>query len=277
VRILDRAPPRGRPEGVEHVSVELARAGPGELAACLRGATDLVHLAAEKHNRAGRDARAIYRTNVLGTQALFMAARLAGIRHVVFASSLYAYGRTRGPAMVETDPDTPTTPYGISKVAGEAMLRALCRDTPTLGCSLRLFFVYGPGQDEGLERPSLVPRTIARLAAGQPAVVIGDGSQSLDYIFVDDAVAAILAALQAPLHGEVINVGSGSPTPVRAVIEQLATAFGRDAEIEQDAPDATRGTCRFADVTRARALLDWEPRVGLVEGLDRVVAASRRP
>jgi UDP-glucose 4-epimerase len=267
VRVVDRRLPADGDPRADHVTLDLARTSAAELLAVLRDATDLVHLAAEKHNLAGDRPTDVYRANVLGTHALFSAARSSGVQRVVFASSLYVYGRTEGGAMHEDEPARPRTAYGISKLAGEHALADLCATTAIPGTALRYFFVYGPGQAESEGPRSLIPRTLEALRCGEAPVVFGDGTQALDYVHVDDVARATLAGLDARLHGTVVNIGSGRPTPVAEVVGTLLRLAGRPLRLTHEQPDRTAGTSRFADIGRARQALAWAPRISLEEGL----------
>jgi UDP-glucose 4-epimerase len=97
--------------------------------------------------------------------------------------------------------------------------------------------------------------------------VFGDGTQALDYVHVDDVARATLAGLDARLHGTVVNIGSGRPTPVAEVVGTLLRLAGRPLRLIHEKPDRTAGTSRFADIGRARQALAWAPRISLEEGL----------
>src|SRR5262249_59343500 len=133
------------------------------------------------------------RGNVEGTHQLLTAAVRHGLRHVVFSSSLYAYGRMTGPPCVEDDCPQPTTVYGISKLAGEHLVRHFGKELP--GTILRFYFVYGPRQFAGMGYKSVIVKNFERLLSSDPAVVYGDGRQALDYVYVDDVVDALLRSL----------------------------------------------------------------------------------
>ena len=175
----------------------------------LEGIDHLFHLAAEKHNQSKHDPDAILRANVLGTHALFAAAARCGVKKTVFASSLYSYGRLAGPPCSETDLPLPTTVYGISKLCGERLLAHATSQPPMRGDSLRFFFVYGPRQFAGMGYRSVIVKNFERMRAGQPPIIFGDGSQRLDYVYVDDVVEATLRCMESPGSGRVLNVGSG--------------------------------------------------------------------
>ncbi|MCU1403201.1 MAG: NAD-dependent epimerase/dehydratase family protein, partial [Microbacteriaceae bacterium] len=145
-------------------------------------AVDVVfHLAAEKYNSSNATPERVLDINVVATERLFRAA--AGIvDKVVFTSSLYSYG-SMGPAtMSERDRPEPTTHYGVSKLAGEHMLRAISRETPLSWTVARLFFIYGPRQYAGGGYKSVIMSNFERIKRGEAPTIRGDGLQSLDYV-----------------------------------------------------------------------------------------------
>jgi UDP-glucose 4-epimerase len=231
---------------------------------------DLVfHLAAEKHNQSLPTPDHLFFSNVNGTQGLFDAAGRAGVKKIVFSSSLYACGRTSGPPLTETEAPRPRTLYGISKLAGEHILD-YARDKHGLrGVALRYFFTYGPRQFPGTGYKSVIVSNFERLRAGARPVVRGDGRQVLDYVFVDDVVGATIDAMELDVDGEIINVGSGLATQVADLTAAMIEVSGRDLAPEPAAADWTAGTSRVADIAKAQRLLGWRPTTSLRDGLRR--------
>jgi UDP-glucose 4-epimerase len=265
---------------VELIPFALGTDPAAALARPLTGIDYLFHLAAEKHNQSRDDPTAVLRSNVEGTHAIFAAAAAAGVRKTVFTSSLYAYGRLAGPPFREDEPARPTTIYGISKLCGEHLLRHFDTTAGLRGNALRYLFVYGPQQFAGTGYKSLIVASCERTLAGEPPVVYGDGRQALDYVYVDDVVQATISALEAPVSGEVINVGSGRGTTVEEVIDTLVRVSGRALGKIHAPPDWTAGTCRVGDVSKAQQLLGWTPHTPLAEGLARTfdwIARRRAP
>ncbi|MCW5893237.1 MAG: NAD-dependent epimerase/dehydratase family protein [bacterium] len=240
-----------------------------------RGADLLVHLAAEKHNQSRDDPDAVLTANVLGTRLLFECAAAAGVRKTVFASSLYAYGRLTGPPMDEAEVPLPATIYGISKLCGERLLAHYASPDGMHGDVLRYFFVYGPRQFAGMGYKSVILRNFERLARGEAPRIFGDGRQALDYVYVDDVVAATLRALCAPTSGALLNVASGVAVRVAELTAAMCTAAGSALAPVHEPPDWTAGSCRAGTNARIRAALDWTPRVPLAEGLARTWAWMR--
>jgi UDP-glucose 4-epimerase len=271
VVLLDRRVPGNPPAGAEHVLCDLGSEAP--VARHLEGVDLVFHLAAEKHSQELPDPERLLRANVLGMQALLRAAVTAGVRKVVFTSSVYAYGRTSAPPMDEAEAPRPTTVYGVSKLTGEHLVEQARIAHGLSGVSLRLFFVYGPGQDHGRSYRTLIARSFERLRRGEPVTVYGDGRQALDYVYVDDVVEALLLAMESDVSGMVLNVGSGIAMPVEALIDaMIATAGGTPSKVFLSA-DETAGTSRVARIDRIRDALGWTPRTSLDEGLRRTWAA----
>lgn len=242
----------------------------------LQGVELLFHLAAEKHNASRADPQSILASNVSGTQALLAAAAGAGVRRVVFSSSLYAHGRRHAPPLREDELPRPDTVYGISKLAGEHLLRQAERDFGLPWVALRYFFVYGPRQYPGLGYKSVIVRNLERLQQGLPATVRGDGRQALDYVYVDDVVDVTLRAMETEVSGEVMNVGSGVPTEIRTLLDLLVRVAAGPTALEREPADETDGTSRVADIRLVQERLGFAPRIGLEEGLARTLAWMRQ-
>jgi UDP-glucose 4-epimerase len=245
--------------------LDLGTCPPATLAGALAGAAGLFHFAAEKHHTSGT-AGDLLRTNVAGTSALFDAAQRVGIPRIVFASSLFAYGRTRGGPLREDEPAQPATAYGMSKLLGERLLGHL-GERGRGHVALRYFFVYGPRQYPGLGYKSVIVRNYERLRRGEPAIVHGDGRQALDYVYVEDAVEAAVLAFHSGRPGALYNVGSGAATAIDELVDRMIRIAGGSGTKEYGPADETAGTCRVADLSRIEAELGFRPRVGLDEGL----------
>jgi UDP-glucuronate 4-epimerase len=227
----------------------------------------VVHLAARPGVRPSLQQPALYHeVNVGGTVALLEAIRRHGVRHLVYASSSSVYGGTTRVPFREKDPvDRPVSPYAATKRAGELLCYTYHHLYGVPVTCLRLFTAYGPRQ-----RPDLAIHTFARhLLAGEAIPMFGDGSAARDYTFVGDLVDGILAALDRPHPFEIINLGSGHPVPLRELIETLGEVLEIPPRILRLPEQPGDLALTYADTTKARRLLGYEPRVALHEGLGR--------
>ena len=228
------------------------------------GVDGVFHLAAQPGVRGswGRTFDVYLRDNLLATQRVFEAATRRGVR-VVFASSSSVYGNAATYPTSEDTPPRPVSPYGVTKLCCEH-LAATYEDEAGLDfVAMRYFTVYGPRQ-----RPDMaIARIAAALAEGGRFVVYGTGEQSRDVTYVDDAVLATLAAMDAAAPGSILNVGGGSETSLREIIELCRTLSGRDLEIEHRAAAAGDVRRTAADTSRILAELGWRPQTELEQGL----------
>jgi UDP-glucose 4-epimerase len=211
------------------------------------------------------------RINVLGTVNLLEACARASVRRVVFASSGGAlYGDTTVLPTPESHPCRPASAYGAAKLSGETYGAVFQQVHGLEFVALRYANVYGPRQDPHGEA-GVVGIFAERLAAGEDAVINGDGGQTRDYVFVDDVVAANVRAAETSALGA-YNIGTGRACDVNSLYAMAARAAGveRAAQHGPARPGEQRVSC--LDVSRAATLLGWQPRVPLEEGLSRTVA-----
>lgn len=215
--------------------------------------------------------------NVVGAVRLAEAARCAGVRKVVHTSS---GGSIYGiPPVYPTGEDVPTdpaSPYAASKVAGEIYLNTF-RNMYGLECShIAPGNVYGPRQDPHGEA-GVVAIFAQALLSGKPTKIFGDGSDTRDYVFVDDVVDAFVRAAGPAGGGQRFNVGTGSETSVRQLHSAIAAAVGAADEPELHPPRLGDLKRSCLDITRAETVLGWRPRVGIDEGVRRTVDYFRHP
>jgi UDP-glucose 4-epimerase len=200
--------------------------------------------------------------NVTGTLTVLVAAREAGVRRVVYASSSSVYGDPPEPLRREEQPPEPVSPYGVSKLAGELYCRTWTALHGLSTVSLRYFNVFGPRQHPESRYSAVFPAFVSALAAGRPAEVHWDGEQSRDFTFIDDVVAANLLAAEAgpEADGAVLNIGGGRARTVNEVLRSVAAALGvpPEAVYAPKRPGDVRHT--LADIRRAREVLGWTPR-----------------
>jgi UDP-glucose 4-epimerase len=215
--------------------------------------------------------------NVSGTLNVLLAAVEQGAR-VVAASSSSVYGDQDTFPLVETMLPRPKSPYAASKLAGEAYIAAYWSSLRVPAIGLRYFNVYGPRQDPASEYAAVVPRFVTACLTGARPVIHGDGEQSRDFTYIDDVVAANLAAWRAPddAQGRAYNIGGGgAPTSINEVLAIVARLTG--ASPDPDRLPAREGDVRMtqADVSLAGRLLGYAPSVGIEDGLARTVAWFR--
>lgn len=210
--------------------------------------------------------------NVTGTLNVLVAARDAGVKRLVFASSSSVYGDTETLPKSESHVPHPVSPYGVSKLAAEQYCVAFQRVWDIETVCLRYFNVFGPRQDPDSQYAAVVPRFVTAALASEPLHIYGDGEQTRDFTFVENVLNANFRALLAPsAAGEVLNIAGGD----RIAVEELATAIGEALGSEpQIVHDSERpGDIRhsYADIQRARAVLDFTVEVGWKKGLQRTV------
>jgi UDP-glucose 4-epimerase len=207
---------------------------------------------------------------------VFEAARRAGVRRVVYASSSSVYGARPELPKREDQPPAPISPYAVSKLAGEQYGRVWHRLYGIETVGLRYFNVFGPRQDPASEYAAVIPRFILWALQGKPLEIHGDGLQSRDFTYIDNVVEANLRASVAPdVGGEVFNVGCGERTSLQEIVARLETILGRPLE-RQHTPSRTGDVPHtLADVSRARRLLGYVPGVGFDEGLARTIEYFR--
>ena len=243
--------------------LDVTRLDLAEDALSVAGANGIFHLAGQPGVRSfGAVFDDYLRRNVLATQRVLEAATAAGAR-VVLASSSSVYGDAETYPTPEDVQPRPISPYGITKLAAEQLGRAYATSFGLDVVVLRYFTIYGPRQ-----RPDMaLARVVEALAAGRPFDLYGDGSQSRSFTFVGDAVAATTAAMEAAPPGPLYNVGGGEEATLREAIETLERIAGRRLDLRAGPPAAGDVRRTSADVSRIRADLGWESRVGLEDGL----------
>ncbi|MFQ5541072.1 MAG: NAD-dependent epimerase/dehydratase family protein [Candidatus Paceibacteria bacterium] len=197
--------------------------------------------------------------NILGTIQTLCAAKEANVKCVLFVSSAAVYGDQPVPVS-ENSACEPLSPYGLEKLTGEEYCKLFSRvyNLPTV--SVRLFNIYGPRQTN--KDGALIPTLLEKTKRGEVVVLFGTGDQLHDFIFVDDAVSAMIQLVfsGASFHGEVFNLGSGTGTPVKDVFNLIAK------NIEQK-PARLEITDSVADISLITERIAWKPTTGLEEGI----------
>jgi UDP-glucose 4-epimerase len=215
--------------------------------------------------------------NVGGTVSVMEAMRDVGVKRVVLVSSGAVYGEQAAqPLSEEVYPD-PRSPYAVSKLAAEYYVRTIGGLWGIETVSLRVFNAYGPGQQLPASHAPVIPRFLRNALTGESLVAFGDGSQTRDYVYVDDVVSALVAAAAAEgVDREVINVGSGQETSVKALVEAVGQAVGILLEPIYSTARGGGVTRMRADLQKAGRLLDFTPQVSLAEGLTLILERDPR-
>lgn len=206
--------------------------------------------------------------NVGGTVALMEAIRDVGVKRVVLASSGAVYGDMGEQPLRENMVPNPRSPYAVSKIAAEHYVRTIGNLWEIETVSLRIFNAYGPGQHLPASHPPVVPHYLRQAQRGGTLIAHGDGTQTRDYVYVDDAVSAMVAASTAPnVNGLVINIGSGTETSVRDLIKSALEATGSKANVVYNAKISGGVSRMRADLTLAQEKLRFQPSIKLEDGL----------
>ncbi|MEO8846556.1 MAG: NAD-dependent epimerase/dehydratase family protein, partial [Kofleriaceae bacterium] len=218
------------------------------------------------------------RTNIEGTGVIIERMRHLGLARLVFASSSSVYGAKPGIDVVafrEDDPClTPASPYAATKRMNELQLSAY-RDLFGIGVfALRFFTVYGPRQ-----RPDMaIAKFTAAISSGKPITLFGDGSSRRDYTFIDDIVTGVVAAIERvePERYEIFNLGGTRTISLSELVQTIEKVVGKPAIIERQPDQPGDVPITFANIDRARAMLDYSPTVTVVEGIERYWADLNR-
>ena len=237
------------------------------------GADVVVHLAANTGvGPSVEDPRLDMDINVIGTFNYLEAARINGVTRFVFASSGAPVGEVE-PPIHENLPAKPVSPYGASKLAGEAYCSAYARSYGVSSVALRFGNVYGPGSTH---KASVVAKFVKRVISHQDIEIFGDGSQTRDFIYITDLVNAILlAASKRDIAGEVFQIATNSEISVAELIEEMTDIF-RDFGIQRPvikntAPRLGDVKRNYSDTSKAKEVLGWSSNTSLQEGLLKTV------
>lgn len=284
VRVLDNFS-TGRRDNLADVEsqIELVIGDIGEGTACERcadGAEIIFHLAAlGSVPRSVERPRETHNVNLTGTFNMLMAARKGRARRFIYSASSSAYGDTPVlPKSVDMRP-MPLSPYAVTKLAGEYYTTAFSRVYGMETVSLRYFNVFGPRQDPNSQYAAVIPAWVAALLRGAAPIVYGDGEQSRDFCYVDNVVDANLAAAGLVpgmaegqrLDGAVVNIACGEQTTLNRMLGMLNDLLG--TRIAAEYRERRRGDVMhsLADISDARRLIGYEPRVFFADGLRRTV------
>ncbi len=215
--------------------------------------------------------------NVGGTVSVMEAMRDVGVRRVILISSGAIYGDQGQQPLVESAPPNPGSPYAVSKLAAEHYVHTIGALWGIETVALRVFNAYGPGQPLAASHPPVVPHFLRQVSHGGSMVIHGKGEQTRDFVYLDDVVAAMVAAASAPtINRSVINIGSGTETSIQSLGQSVLEAAGLKSEwIYKEDQDA--GPSRMcADIRLAKEKLGYKPRFSLQEGLERMIRKDPR-
>ncbi len=228
--------------------------------ACL-GVRHSIHSPEENHE-----------VNSSATLNLLVEAQKRGVKRFVYVSSSEVYGTAKWAPMTENHPTFPMTVYGASKLAGECYARAFFETYRYPTVILRPFNSYGPRCHHEGDSGEVIPKFLLRSMAGKPMIIFGDGSQTRDFTFVSDTAEGIMSAGYADgVDGQTINLGSGGEISILELSRMVKETVGRpDAEVVHDAPRPGDVLRLYAESSKARALLGFEPKVGFREGLKKL-------
>jgi len=237
------------------------------------GVDYVIHLAAiPSVPRSVADPLTSNAVNIDGTLNVLLAARDAGVKRLVFAASSAAYGDHPALPRVETQEPRPLSPYALTKLAGEYYCRIFTQVYGLETVALRYFNIFGPRQSPDSPYSGVLSLFISAYMQGKTPVIYGDGEQSRDFTYIENTVDATLRACTAPnAPGHVINVGTGERHTLNETIRILNGIFGAQITPRYDAPRAGDVQHSHADISLARKLLGYEPKVRFEEGLRKTV------
>jgi UDP-glucose 4-epimerase len=276
VRVIDNLS-TGKRENIDRVRnrvdfIEADICDPEAIARAMHGVELVFHEAAiPSVSRSVADPVASNQANVGGTVSVLNAARLAGVRKLVYAASSSAYGDTPTLPKVETMTPRPMSPYAISKLAGEQYVSVFGKLYGFETVSLRYFNVFGPRQDPKSEYAAVIPRFVTTILNGARPIIFGDGEQTRDFCFIDNTVSANLLAAKATTRGEVVNVACGARVSLNALIGLINEELGTDVKPEYQAGRAGDVRDSLADISAAQKLLGYEVMYDLRAGLKKAI------
>jgi UDP-glucose 4-epimerase len=240
-----------------------------------RGMDAVIHLAALRITACAAEPRQALEVMCDGSFNVVEAARLAGVTRVVAASSASIYGLADSfPTREDHHPYNNRTWYGASKVMLEGLLRSFHAMYGLPYVAMRYFNVYGPRMDIHGKYTEVLIRWMDRIANGQPPLILGDGLQTMDFVYIDDVARANVAALRADCEDEVFNVASGCETSLAELASALLSVMGAQGLVPEHGPERSVNPVprRLASTEKAERLLGFRSQVGLHDGLSQLVA-----
>ena len=246
------------------------------LDAALQGADGVFHFAALWLLQCQDYPRAAFDVNVRGTFNVLEACIRQGVKRLVYSSSASVYGDAVEEPMGEDHPFNNTNFYGATKIAGEAMARALSHRYGLAYSGLRYMNVYGPRQDYHGAYIAVIMKILDRLDRGEPPVVYGDGSQAYDFVYVGDCAKANLCAMRSDVTDRFYNVGTGRRTTIKELTEMILSITGSNQDIQYEPAGQTFVKNRIGDPRRASTEIGFDAEVALEDGLERLIEWRRQ-
>jgi len=215
--------------------------------------------------------------NVGGTVSLLEAMRDVGVKRVIFVSSGAVYGNQGAQPLAESASPNPGSPYAVSKLSSEFYIRTIGALWEIDSVVLRVFNAYGPGQHLPPAHAPVIPSFLRQASSNGNLVVHSDGAQTRDYVYIDDVVEALVAAGgSSAANGKIINIGSGEETTIRDLVRMAIETAGGSPQVIYN-PRHEGGVRRMcADLSVARAILDYQPKISLADGLRKTLEQDPR-
>jgi UDP-glucose 4-epimerase len=234
---------------------------------CAEDIDCIIHLAANTGvGPSVDDPRLDMECNVIGTFNLLEAARLNGVKKFIFASSGAPAGEVEPPIHEELPPH-PVSPYGASKLAGEGYCSAYYRTFGIDTVCLRFGNVYGP---RSKKKSSVVAKFIRQALQGEPCVIYGDGTQTRDFLYIDDLVRAVVLSMERPVGGETFQIATGTEMTVGDVASLIASELGKRGVnmcVEHELPRLGDVKRNYSDTSKAKKVLGWSTEVDVHDGI----------
>jgi len=242
----------------------------------MQGIDYVFHLAALWLYECVHEPRSALEVNVVGTYNVVEAAQQAGVQKVVYSSSASVYGDAVEVPMSEDHPFNNRTMYGATKIAGEQFFRTVYEQHGLDYVGLRYMNIYGPRMDYKGAYVSVIMKVLDRIEAGQPPIVFGDGSQSYDFVHVEDVARANILAMKSDATDAFFNIGIGVKTSINELVQHLLSITGSDLEPEYKPQEQMFVTHRVGSTKKAERMLGFRAKVPLDKGLRSVVQWRRR-
>jgi len=256
---------------VEKINIDINFASDKELEQILQGTEILVHFAAEKHNSSISQPKNLFETNVIATEKLFSVAGICKVKKIIFSSSLYVYGNQNKSQTSKSTIPTPDTNYGISKLAGEFILKKIAREFDLIWHSPRFYFIYGPHQFASGGYKSVIVKNFENARNRMPLTINGDGKQELDYVYIDDLLIVMKKLIDSEKTTGTFNLSSGNATSVNEIISIISKITGQ-TEIKYLPKDITDNTSRSGATSELLEYFDYAPITNLQDGLSKIWA-----